>query len=263
MENQHLFEDYRKGVLEGVKDCSLLQNEPNENGFTESEFARIKNKIENADFQLRLGYADAEIKGYSDGFEIEALNIYSNRGDTVKKVVLSDLFEKYKAMIPQLQIKKPKTENDMSDEKSLFTSYLNQAKANLLSAMRVHEQADHDGLVCINERVNSIARLCHALGMKQENIKQIGEILADYDKRCEENRATRTQLRVLKAEIISSTGLKLKIFDETKQEITCDECSFNEFTFIQTDFVVCLDCGKPQPYELVWQDGWIEVKEKI
>lgn len=64
---------------------------------------------------------------------------------------------------------------------NLMIRYLEQARTALLNAMRVHEQADHSGEPCSNERVNSIAWLCHAVLLKPENIEQLKKLLEEYD----------------------------------------------------------------------------------
>lgn len=70
----------------------------------------------------------------------------------------------------------------MPDTEFLFRKYLDEARKNLLQAVKIHEQSDHAGQPCFNERVNAIAWLSHALLLTPENIVQIGELLADYDK---------------------------------------------------------------------------------
>lgn len=78
-------------------------------------------------------------------------------------------------------------EQSKRENHNLFQRYLEQARTALLNAMRVHEEADHKGEPCINERVNSIAWFCHSLLLRKENVAQIGEILADYDERHHEH----------------------------------------------------------------------------
>lgn len=104
MENKTEFEDYKRGVEAAIADYALMQNECNENGYTEGEYLRIKATIESADWQLKIGAADAEVKGYSDAFEAAAIRTYAERGETNKleNAVFTVLFEKYQAELPIL-----------------------------------------------------------------------------------------------------------------------------------------------------------------
>lgn len=65
----------------------------------------------------------------------------------------------------------------------------------------------------------------------------------------------------LRAQIINSShSTKFQILDdEEKQTVLCADCGHHEFTWIQTDYVVCLDCSKRQPYELKWTGDGVEV----
>lgn len=75
----------------------------------------------------------------------------------------------------------------MYDNKSLISGHIGQARSSLFQAIEVHEKAEHGGQVCWTERENSIAFLCHALGLTQGNVSKIGELLADYDTRHQEH----------------------------------------------------------------------------
>lgn len=104
MENKTEFENYKIGVEAAIADFALMRNECNENGYTEAEYIRIKATIESADWQLRIGAASAEVKGYSDAFEAAAIREYAERGEANKleNAVFTDLFEQYQAELPIL-----------------------------------------------------------------------------------------------------------------------------------------------------------------
>lgn len=75
-----------------------------------------------------------------------------------------------------------------ADSEFFFRQYLNEARRNLLEAIRIHEKAEHNnGQPCFNERVNAIAWLSHSLLLTPVNIEQLRELLADYDKTHQEH----------------------------------------------------------------------------
>ena len=99
------FEQYKKGVESALKDFALMQNDCNANGYTFEEYTRISQTVIDVDFAVRIGQADAEIKGYSDAFESASIKLYAERGETNKidNAVFTKLFEKYASQITEIQ----------------------------------------------------------------------------------------------------------------------------------------------------------------
>lgn len=66
------------------------------------------------------------------------------------------------------------------------------ALANIVSSeviafMIMHEQADHKGVVCWDERINTLAWLAHRAGIKSEQAGRIVERLRQWELQHEEN----------------------------------------------------------------------------
>lgn len=62
----------------------------------------------------------------------------------------------------------------------------------VLMFMRLHEEQDHGGLPCWDERCNVIAFLCHRTGIKSDQVAFIAERLKEYELQHEENCPART-----------------------------------------------------------------------
>jgi anaerobic ribonucleoside-triphosphate reductase len=58
----------------------------------------------------------------------------------------------------------------------------------------------------------------------------------------------------MKAKIVTTQySTRCEIFYPSGERYVCYNCGEQQFTWIQTDYVVCLDCGKQQPLELSWK----------
>jgi hypothetical protein len=55
--------------------------------------------------------------------------------------------------------------------------------------MMLHEQADHNGAICMDERINTLAWIAHRCGIKSDQVGQIVTRLAEWEEHHKENHA--------------------------------------------------------------------------
>lgn len=65
-----------------------------------------------------------------------------------------------------------------------MTEQMRDIRDRLFATLEAHEQEEHAGGACWGNRISAIAYLCHSLGISEQQVSRVREVLAVYDAVC-------------------------------------------------------------------------------